>query len=262
MGLGDSLYLQAVTRYLVSKGERLEVCSEWPDVFRPLGDAVRIAPFSRQNIQILAHYSLRKSRPETDQFQDCCISAKVTEPVDLRLDWTITDQRFVDAVKAQANGWPIVCVQLPRTPMNRVDGFGKELLPDCRVIQRQIDRIRDRAFLVQIGAGTPVHRFDGLHLDLANKTTVAQLLDLASIAHGFIGYVSFIVPLAESLKKPALIVWSHLGLKASHAYVRQITPRKVIHGPHCKWAIDDWNQDRIDEAFNDFLRQGNGTASH
>jgi hypothetical protein len=60
MGLGDALYCQAVARYFVQRGERLKVCTAWPDVFRPLGDMVRLAPFQRSGIDILAHYSARK----------------------------------------------------------------------------------------------------------------------------------------------------------------------------------------------------------
>lgn len=253
MGLGDALYVQSVARYLVGKGQKVLACSKWPDVFRPLGDAVIVGPFTRAGVDKLAHYSLRKGVAGTTQFQDCCITAGITEAVDLRLDWEVLDRDSVARIQILAGSRPIVCVQLPRIPMDRKDGFGKELMPDCRVIQRQIDRIRDRAFVVQIGAGMPVFQFQGLHMDLANKTTVAQLLDLASVAHGFIGYVSFVVPLAESLKKPTLIVWSQAGLQSKHAYVRQIRPEKCLHGPFCKWAMDDWTPDRIDEAFDGFL---------
>lgn len=253
MGLGDSLYLQSVCRHLVKQGQKFLACSKWPDVFRSLGESVIVGPFTRLGVDKVAHYSLRKGVQGTTQFQDCCIQAGIKEPVDLRLDWAVTELELVETVLGLAKGLPIVCVQLPRPPMDRKDGFGKELMPDCAVIQRQIDRLKDKAFLVQIGAGQSIHGFQGLNLDLANKTTVAQLLDLASVAHGFIGYVSFVVPLAESLKKPALIVWSSKGLKAPHAYVRQISPQKVLHGNWCKWAMDNWEPDRIDEAFNGFL---------
>lgn len=253
MGLGDSLYLQSVARHFVSKGQKVLACSKWPDVFRPLGDSVIVGPFTRLGVDKVAHYSLRKGVQGTTQFQDCCIQAGIKEPVALRLDWAVTELELVETVSGMAKGLPIVCVQLPRPPMDRKDGFGKELMPNCAVIQRQIDRLKGKAFLVQIGAGQSIHKFDGLDLDLANKTTVAQLLDLASVAHGFIGYVSFIVPMAESLRKPALIVWSSRGLRGTHPYIQQIKPSKVLNGNWCKWAMDDWEPNRIDEAFNGFL---------
>ena len=244
-GLGDALYTQAVARHLVLKGERLRVHTYWPDVFRYL--PVETAPFTRAGIDILAHYSLRKGVVGTDQFQDVCITAGIREPVELRLDWTATSdlpKRMLD------HGKPIVCVQLPRAPMGRTDGFGKELLPDCRVIQRLIDGLQGRALVVQIGSGTPLFQFKGIDVDLANKTTVCELIDLATVTHGFLGYVSFIVPLAESLDKKALLVWSRKGTKAGHEYVRRITPQKILHKPSSRYVFDD---EAIDGALDEFL---------
>jgi hypothetical protein len=186
-GLGDSIYLQSVVRHLVEKGHRLIVRSDFPDVFRPLGDRVKVTPFSRA-VQISAHYAPRKRYTETTQFQDCCIGAGILYPIDLRLDWTVTDPALVDALSEKK---PILCVQMPRAPMGRTDGFGMELLPDCRVIQRAIDSLKGRATIVQIGSGKPLFHFTGIDIDLANKTSIAQLLDVASISDGFLGYCSF-----------------------------------------------------------------------
>lgn len=249
-GLGDSLYLQAVVRHLVAKGERFKVRSDWPDVFRPLGDRVSVAPFSRE-VDIVAHYAPRKGVKGTTQFEDCCIGAGITGPVDLRLDWTVTDRPLVESLKAR--GKPILCVQLPRSPMGRTDGFGADLLPDCNVIQGVIDALCERALIVQIGAGEPLYKFHGIDVDLANKTSVSEMLDVASIAAGFLGFVSFVVPLAESFSKPALIVWSSRGLRSAHLYVRQIAPQKIIHRPSTVAVMDD-QPEQIREAVDAFMR--------
>lgn len=254
-GLGDALYVQSVARHLVRRGEMLQVCTKWPDAFRPLGDAVATAPFRRNNIDYLAHYSLRKRFPDTKQFEDCCIQAGVHGPVELKLDW-----RETSAIGRQIKdaGRPILCVQMPRAPMGRLDGFGKELLPDFCVIQRMIDAVKDRALILQIGSGAPLFKFSGIDVDLANKTTVCELLDVAAVADGFIGYCSFIVPLAESLDKPALLVWSDKGLKSGNPYVRQITPEKVLFKPSSRHVVDMWPQAKIDEALHDLLRSRHG----
>lgn len=250
MGLGDSLYLQPVVRHLVNQGQRLEVCSEWPDVFRPLGDKVRIDRFSRQNIQILAHYSLRKGRTDTNQFEDCCLQAGIKEPVEFRLDWQPVNHGLIASVR---RSWkPILCVQLPRNPMGRTDGFGKELMPDCRVIQQAIDKLRERYFVVQVGAGKPIYEFAGIDLDLANKTSVSDLIDVAYASDLFLGYCSFMVPLAESLSKPAVLVWSRKGLKSSQPFIRRITPKKILHRKSSRWLVDD-EPHKLDEVLNGFL---------
>lgn len=245
MGLGDALYVQAVARHIIkSRGERLQVCTAWPDVFRPLGDAVEIAPFTRVGISYLAHYSARKARLETDQFEDCCMTAGIAEPVDLRLDWQLEDAALAESLRVP--GKPIICIQLPRAPMGRKDGFGAELLPDCRRLQDVINLIGDRATKVLIGSGEPLYLFDGIDVDLSNRTTVAQLLDVASVADGFVGYVSLFVPLAESFQKPGLFVWSRRGVKSREPYIRAITPKKILHRETSRAIMDDCS--RADQA--------------
>ncbi len=236
-GLGDSLYLQSVVRHLVARdGRPMRVLSDYPDVFLPLRDAVEVAPFGRV-VDITAHYVMRKGIAGTTQFEDCCIRAGIEGPAELRLDWTPQNPGLID--KVRAGGRPVLVVQLPRSPMGRVDGFGKYLLPDCRAIQRLIDSLRPRHKVVQIGAGSPLFRFEGIDLDLANRTTVAEMIDVASAADMCLGYVSFLVPLAESLGKPALFVWSRRGLRDPLPFIRQITPAKVLHKPSSSFVMDD-----------------------
>lgn len=253
MGLGDALYVQSVVRHLVGKGERLRVRTAWPEVFSQLGPAVATAEFTRANVQILAHYSVRKGIDGTTQFEDCCIAAGIKGPVELRLDWRPTGQELIHRIRSA--GRPIVCVQLPRSPMGRKDGFGAELLPDCRVIQAAIDVLRQRALIVQVGSGVPLFEFTGIDIDLANQTSVSQLLDVASVADAFLGYCSFLLPLAESFDKPALLVWSSKGLRSAQTFIRRITPQKVIHKPATTQAVvDNWPRDRIMGAVDGFLR--------
>lgn len=237
-GLGDALYLQAVCRHLVKRGERLKVATSWPDVFLPLGKAVECVEFTRSNIDVVAHYSMRKAHG-TRQFQDCCIQAGIVGPVELRIDWE-TQGALPNAIRSAAGDRPLVAVQLPRNPMDRKDKFGDELLPDCSRIQVAIDAARARgAYVIQIGAGSARYQFSGIDWDLANQTTVVDLMDIAAEVDAFIGYVSFIVPLAESFDKPLLCIWSRRGLKAAHHYVRQITPQKILEKPTSRAVFDD-----------------------
>lgn len=253
-GLGDSLYLQSVARHLVENGRTdLEVCTSWPDVFRPLTGKVLVSPFRRDCVDASFHYISRKRFPDTDQFTDCCISAGISEKIDLRLDWTPLNKKLIENLRSI--GKPIVIVQLPRDPMGRPDGFGTDLLPDCKAIQKAIDRIGERAFTVQIGAGKPLHRFRNIGLDLANRTSVADLLDVASIASGALGYCSFIAPLAESLNKPLLLVWSRAGTKSNNPFIRAITPRKIFFRSSSRYVMDDCTLPELDEAVNAFCHQ-------
>lgn len=250
-GIGDNLYLQSIARHLVEQGRRLEVCTDWPDIFRPIRDKVSIAPHRRINVSRVAHYTARKHIAETDQFQDCCITAGIRERVDLRLDWRPANGLLIGDLLAP--GKPVVVVQMPRAPFGRLDGYGMELLPDCSTIQRAIDALAGKAVIVQVGHGKALHRFERVDIDLANRTSVADLLDVASLASGFLGYCSFIVPLAESFSAPALVVWSRRGLKSRDAYIRTITPKKILHRSSSRAVWDDCSDLDLSEAVYAFL---------
>jgi len=253
-GLGDSIYLESVVRHLIERdGKALRVASDWPDVFAQHGDQVTVVPFSRTNIEILAHYAIRKRCNDSTQFEDMCISARIEEKVQLRLDWPAPTDG--PAVELQNFLKPIVLVQMPRAPMGRTDGFGMDILPDCRVIQRVIDQIRDRALIVQVGAGKALHKFDGIDVDLSNQTTVRELLDLGAVCSGVVGYCSFILAMAEAMQKPSLMVWSRRGLTSRDVYISQIKPEKIIQYPALtKYVVDDCNDYELIGATNAFLR--------
>lgn len=242
MGLGDALYVQAVARHWIKHGEKVTVCNAWPQVFKPLTDTGNcvVLPFTRLGVARVAHYSMRKHRDGTDQFQDVCITAAAKGLVELRLDWSVMNRPLVDGIRQRAGSRPVVLVQMARAPMGRKDGFGKEILPRREALQRAVDNARDAgAYLVQIGAGAAVYPLTGLHEDLSNKTSVYDLLDLGQACDEVLGYCSYLIPLAESFDKPGLLVWSQAGLKAKSDYVRRITPQKVIHKKHLlSWVLD------------------------
>ena len=251
-GLGDSIYLQSVVRHLVRTGERLLVHSDYPAVFLPLAGAIELAPFRRDGVTVAAHYVMRKHVSGTTQFQDCCLAAGITEPVELRLDWPAATGPLIEQVLAP--GKPVVCVQLPRAPMGREDGFGMELLPNGPTLQRLVDEVREVATVVQIGAGEPLYRLEGIDIDLANRTTVRELLDVASVASGFLGYCSFLLPLAESLDKPVLLAWSQRGLRSQNPFISSVTPRKLLHKPSSLWISDEPQDQRVRDTADEFRR--------
>lgn len=257
-GLGDAIYLQSVARHFVEQGFAVEACSGYPEVFSQLPHCT-VSGFRRERIDRLAHYSLRRGDRETTQFQDCCIQAGITEPVDLRLDWTVqNDWTGLKVLKSKLDA-PLIFVPMPRAPFARKDGFGAEFLPDCRTIQRAIDLLKDRALIVQVGCGPNLFPFQNLDVDLAQKTSVEDVLDLGMIADGFIGFCSFVVPLAESFKKPALFVWSRRAKRSAHTVVRQMTPQKILHRESSRFVFDDCNQEELETAVDALLRAARGS---
>lgn len=251
-GLGDAIYLQSVVRYYVQKNQPLIVVTDWPDVFYSLKDKVSFIPFTRQYIDIIAHYSGRKSFKDTTQFKDCCLQAGIFEPVKLKIDWQPINLELINQLKSDK---PIIVVQMPRKPMGRNDNFGIDLLPNQKAMQQVIDLVKDKFTIVQIGKGKPVYKLEGIDIDLTDKTSVTDLYDIAYIADGFIGYCSYLVPLAESFGKKGLYVWASKGLKSAEQYINTITPEKILYNSNSMFLMDNWEESKIKEVVDDFLQQ-------
>lgn len=250
--------MQGVARHLVGIGKRLEICTNYPDVYRPLNGKVTLVPYRRVPVDCVAHYANRRAFTDTDQFEDCCINAGVPPTIEFKIEWQVMNVELVTRLRAV--GRPVVVVQMPRPPFGREDRFGMEFLPDCRTIQRAIDRLKGRAFLIQIGQGEPEHRYTGIDLDLSNRTTVADVIDIGFAAQGFLGQCSFIIPLAEQFAKPVLIVWSRRGLQSREHVIRQMTPGKILHLPSSRHVIDDCSDLELNEAV-DALCDAAGAAA-
>jgi len=245
-GLGDNLYMVSVVRHLISKGIELEVCTDFPEIFD--GMPVAFAPHSRHNIKYLCHYTRRKTE-KTNQWEDICITAGVKD-VELRIDWKIKNQELIDEVKTQAEGKKILLVHGGRQPMGRQDNFGIELLPDYIVFNDVLDLFKDY-FRVQIGSSKLLYTLN-CDKNLNHQTSISDLLDIASIADGFYGQPSFIIPLAESFNKPLMVVWSEKGLNCSEPYIGTITPKKILSKNTSMFIVDDWTEEKIVETVNEF----------
>lgn len=247
-GLGDALYVQAVARFMVSRGDMVEVCCDWPDVFGQYSDDVLVvSPFRRMGVSVVAHYSTRRGCSNTTQFEDCCISASIPRTAPLRLDWE--PRASCERLR------PFVLVAMAREPFARGDNYGIELLPDCNAVQRVIDIVRRDYDVVQVGKGESLHAYSGLSEDLSNRQSVSELIDLASRASGMIGQMSYMIPLAESLGKPGLFVWSRRGLSSKNEVLSRLTPRKVLHHTNSLCVVDDCTDEHMRDVADVFCRE-------
>ena len=220
------------------------MCCSYPDIF--LGLAVTVEPFNRDRITHTAHYTSGKNNPHTTQWQDVCSSAHVT--VQLHTEWPVRNLSLVHNVLKSAQHRPVILVHGGREPMGRRDNFGIELLPTREAFAATIDALPSSEYYrVQVGSG--VSKYDVPHdLNLLNKTSVSDLLDLATISSGVVGQCSFAIPMAEMFDKPLLIVWAERGLRSATAFIKAITPRKILHKPSSHYVVDDWPVNKIQEA--------------
>jgi hypothetical protein len=228
--------------YFVDIGEQVTVCSDYPDVF--IDSGAKVEAFARNGIDVLGHYVNGKQNPHTTQWQDVCNSAGVNVP--LEFDWHVKNRAMVERVWKQANGKPVLLVHGGRLPMNRTDGFGKELLPKREAFDCALDVLRD-CFAVHIGSVDQVYPI-ACDLDLRGKTSVSDLLDLAVSCDGMVAQCSFAVPMAECFDKPLLAIWAAHGMQSNmHPYVKAITPSKILCKATSQYVVDDWEKEQIQE---------------
>lgn len=250
-GIGDAIYVYGVVKHYLAKGHEIEVCTRWPEIFSQL--PVECTKFRRDRITNLAHYTTRKGIAGTSQYRDVCINAGIKEDIPWDFGWKpVNTELFLDIRRRWPK--PVVAVAMPRNPMGRTDGFGKEILPVRIGYQRVLDALKARAYLIMIGAGPAIYKLDGCHWDLCNKTTLTDMLDVATAVDGFFGFCSNFVPLAEAQSKPALFVWARANINSRSQFVSRITPQKILHRGTSGWVFDDQPDDAVEAAVCKFIK--------
>jgi hypothetical protein len=248
-GLGDALYVRPVAEHFVRVGEQVTVYSDHEDVF--IGSGARVERFTRDGCNVVAHYTHGKANPETNQWQDVCALAG-TPGLALSFEWKIQRPDLVRDLKAMASGKPIIMINGGRAPMGRHDGYGFDMLPRREAFDVVLAALAD-CFTVEVGKGAELYPLSA-DVDLADRTSVADLLDIASISAGLVGQCSFMIPLAEALGKPLLCVWAAKGLTSKTEFIRQCTPQKILSKPTSRFVMDDWPADQIPEVARAFHR--------
>ena len=246
-GLGDAIYLRPIVEYLLA-ADRVTVCTDYGEVFLNCDCAVE--PFRRNGVDVLAHYTAGKCNPDTTQYQDMLNAARITQPVPLCFSWTVRNQDLVDDLEQQAAGRPLILVHGGRAPYGRIDGFGMELVPTRDAFNTALRALSD-SFTVQVGKAAQIYPLRTT-LDLNGRTSVSDLLDIASVCDGVVAMCSWAVPAAEVFDRPLLAVWSARGLASAEPYVSQTTPRKILSKPSSRYVMDDWEPARIREAARAF----------
>ncbi len=239
--MGDGMYVRAVCEHLAKTHSDITACTNYPELFD--GTGIGTAPFSRQNIDRLAHYSARKAKTDSCQWDDVCDAAQIPR-IPLKIAHQVRNRAMIERLRIFADGKPMILVHGGRVPMGRTDGFGKELLPNVEAFGAVLEALHD-CFLIQIGNAEQVYALD-CDITLNGSTTVTDLLDLGLACDGVVAQCSFAVPLAEVFDKPFLAVWAARGMAMGvHPYIRAIKPAKILSKPTSLHVVDDWTPEKI-----------------
>jgi hypothetical protein len=201
-------------------------------------------------------YCGRKYKDHTSQFEDVCIAAGVPTDIPYQLNWTVKNEKLVAGIRKSARrkgGKPVCLVVNPHKPFGRVDNWGKEITINAEVINGIIREYRKDYYFVSV-CKTPIAKLEHIDQNMCGKTTVSDLIDIASISQCIVAQIGFALPLAESLEKPALIIFSKKGITCGSAFLEAITPKKVIHKKQLiKSIIDDESQEEINKIFRGLI---------
>lgn len=247
-GLGDALYLRVVAEHFVRAGHHVTALSDWPDVFEGSGAAVE--RFTRENVDVLAHYASYRQDQTSTQFQDMLRSARITDPVALRFEWSIKNGGLIEGLLEKAEGRPIVLVHGGREAFGRSDGLGAEMLPPPDAFGLALGGFRD-CYTVRIGKGKRLYEIP-VDWDLSDQTSVSDVLDLGKTADYVLAQCSFAVPLAECFGRPLLTIWASRGLSSRNAIISSVTPQKILTAPTSHYVVDHWDRDQIRKAVQAF----------
>lgn len=257
-GLGDSLYIRPVADFFVRQGEQVMVLTDHPDVF--IGSGVSsIQRHRKTDYDILAHYTAGKSNPHTNQWQDVCARAGVGD-LPLSFKWKVRCKMLVDDLLAMAKGKPLILLNGGRYPMNRTDGFANEMLPDRAAFDALLEGLQRDCFVVEVGQGVELYPLTA-DVDLVGRTSVSDVLDIASVCDAMVGQCSFMIPLAECFDKPLMVVWAARGLESKELYIRQCTPQKILSKKTSRFMFDNWSPATIASTADEFLSTFTGAAS-
>jgi len=253
-GLGDAIYLRPIVEHLIKTGKRIEVITDYPEVFS--GIDVNFYRYEKQRANLVASYGGGKFRANTTQFQDMLIAASIYENLEFKTTWRIKNQSLLNSIRAEAGGRKVIIVHGGRIPMGRNNmSMSMELLPEKRAFDIACAAAKQNgAFLVRIGKLDEIYSvpFD---YDLQGKTSISDLMDIGASCDGFLSQCSFALPLAEIFHKPFFGIWSAKGLKSSMKFISAITPEKVCTrlGSTTKFAVDSWTESQIKEEANAFF---------
>jgi hypothetical protein len=249
-GVGDSFYLYPIVKHLL-KDNNVTLCCNYPEIFTGLHNKERetifkIESFRKTDIDMHLVYSLRKKYPDTNQYKDILIQNKLPD-IPLEMDWNITNDYITNGIVELAEGKKICFLEAPHEPFARTDGFALSMVPNYEIIDKLLED--ENIFSVQIGRSPVPYKLKNIDYDLVDKTSISEMIDIASISDIFLGQIGFILPLSECLNKKNLVIVARKGLNSHIDFIKRITPTKVLCKDTSHACIDDEPFEEIQKKF-------------
>ena len=229
-GLGDSIYIYPVLKEYLKKYDSrdITIMTNYPEIFQDLG--VKTIRHTKDWASHKISYCPRKYDTSTTQFQDVLMASRLPTDIKLNIPWKVKEPDYINKLYQKMKiPFNYLVVAAPYVPFGRCDGFGKELTIKYQYLDDILRQLKKDYFVIQVGSEDSVYQLKNIDLNLCRKTTITQLMDLTSQASFVVGQVGHMIPIAEALNIPGMIVFSKNGLDCPNKFISSITPQKIIH---------------------------------
>lgn len=237
-GLGNTLYLRAVTLHFLERGDQVRVFSKWPDVFADLPVEVRSLSegYTKPGVRKVLYGSWHEPDVGESEFDGCCKYAGISDSVELRIKWTAKNLSLLDRIRSAARGKEILVFQSPRVPRNDLQEL---LTPRFEAFDAYIN---SRTDCYRVRLGHPPYVFDDRNaqceLDLYGKGFIFDTLDVVSIADVSFSQPSFLNIAAEAMDKKFVCMFARAALNSSD-WLHRVNPSLIFHKKHLGVALYD-----------------------
>ena len=251
-GFGDAIYMNSIANAFHLQYEKVLVRTKYPEIFKYIPGVEPVA-FKKGGADLEFNYGGRRRNDQTTtQWKDLLITSGLDKNTPYQTIWKLTNTEIINTIQDKSQGKKLLVVSAPHIPFDRLDQFGLELIPNYKKFIPLIKMARDKGYyIIQLGRGKCIFDFgkNMIDLDLKNKTTVCDMMDIGMIGDLFLGQCGNIVPLAEGYKKKLFIVFSQKGLNSNTEFLKNITGRKICSTEKSNYAIDSMNDDEIMNLF-------------
>jgi hypothetical protein len=254
-GLGDAIYLYPVVKWYTARYDKVIVRSFYPELFQNIKN-VEVEPFrAKGDINLKCSYTKRKYTAGTSQFEDIVIGAEIKEALDFKIDWEIKNKGIEEIIRKEVKGKKVCIITAPYEPFAREDKWGKLLRIKSGMMQTIVDKYRDKVFFIQVGGRFTLTEIKGTQLNLINKISVSDLIDLVCVGDIGLSQIGNMLPICESLGKKNFLFFAETGLKCDNKFISSITPEKIIHYKHLNCSVVDTEPIKnVLRKFYDFIR--------
>lgn len=239
-GLGDAIYLRALALHCLNAGERVEVCTRWPEVFAGLPVKIRSADRfddydALSHMVACLHCQVPHIR-KIDKFRLACLQAGIAEPVELKLNWAVRNRPLVETITEKAAGKPILLFQ----PLKLAHNEEQKLMQPNAAAYSGFINSKAEFFRVKVGDAACVEKSQlDCDLDLIGKASISDVFDIATATDVIFGEMSYLPILAQAMDRKFTAMFSRRGIDSKNKRASGVTPERLIQKPHLATVLFD-----------------------